>query len=395
VRRSDRSRAGWAWVLLGLSAVLVAGCGGSASTGLSDVGDFGSRSVPSGRPLTLALPLMNDSGSTVTLEHVRLVPLRGFATPELLAADTGTSNQTGEIVAGWPPTEAPGSLSGVDAVEPLRGARLRSGRYASVTMYLEIRAPERGDYGMAAVAVSVLKNGSPATIATPGQITMCAGAHPSVTLCPGYQAIWANGGDSYHAWLAQRRHPGLTPAERRLYAAFPVLRTKATITTSHRSVGSLESVPIGASLNARDTPLATSPSGYMNDDYSPTTVMTVLYHSAQQQIYAYLSYGRLEIRRVSRNDGTTSSFINGLYGNQFTTGGDDPTTTVGVLVPHWIRTVSVWPQNGRRFKLAVHNDIVTYTAARPFLITYPIGHRRHVAALADNYTGRLPPNPSL
>ena len=80
------------------------------------------------KPVLAAIGVVNQSGSTVVFERVRLLPLRGFATPRLVAVRRGRPPY---LLSYWPSAKDTGLI-------PLRGTRLRSGEDSLATLDLKL-----------------------------------------------------------------------------------------------------------------------------------------------------------------------------------------------------------------------------------------------------------------
>lgn len=371
-------------VLAGLAGV-AAGLSRSAAAGLSDpLPGEGADQVGVGQTTIAGIEVFNRSGATVRFENVRLIPMPGFRTPRLVGL------RRAHYAGGF--YEASHPASGLAAgLRTLRRIRLRSGKNTVAGINLEFVAPTSGDYGFSAVQFTVLKSGKRVRFATRGgAVAMCVGKHPSVRLCPGYHTLMGLFG-SYRGWLGDKHNISGNGVSQRVHRAFPLLDRTPTVTTPHRRARSFDTVPIGSTMLAANTPLATSPENYLNDDYSPNTIVTVLHHSRGLQIYAEDYYGVLSVFSVGKRAGSIS-YGTSLYGIDTTSAYLHGPQYLSTLVPRWVHHVQVRLQDRKRLRLRVKADAVTYFSRQAFAIVYPIGHGKVLFLMAGNYTRQPPGN---
>jgi hypothetical protein len=141
-----------------------------------------------------------------------------------------------------------------------------------------------------------------------------------------------------------------------------------------------------------DPPLATSAESYLDDDYSPDTIVTVIYHSLQLQVYAEDYCGTVAVFSSGKRAGLYSSSFSSsvLYGIQAESIVSRGPCFLSTPIPHGIHHVEIRLEDGRRLTLAVKADSASFQSQHPFAMLYPIGHGEQFFIPVGDYT-RTPP----
>jgi hypothetical protein len=158
MRNARLARSALAVVIAAGLAGAATGCANSASGLDGNIGAGGSATlaVSPGRPADFTGFLVNHTGSVVILKSARLLPLKGFRTPQLIheAIETGKSFATSD--SDWPPTEPKLPLK--DFAE----YRISPGR--RVNILYSVVARKVGQYAATGIKVTVLVDGRSTTV---------------------------------------------------------------------------------------------------------------------------------------------------------------------------------------------------------------------------------------